>query len=109
LLRGVNNPGGKKAAMAELREVVTSLGQQVRAKGSRDQARVRGRTVYLQTPDGYPRSERVRRCSGWSAPRPLPPGVGKPAGLMQPFHLRRITRVTARDVTGAAHRHDARS
>jgi uncharacterized protein (DUF1697 family) len=31
--------------------------QQVRAKGSRDQARVLGRTVYLHTPDGYPRSE----------------------------------------------------
>ena len=31
--------------------------RQVRAKGSRDQARVRGRTVYLHTPDGYPRSE----------------------------------------------------
>src|SRR5262249_9975988 len=31
--------------------------QQVQAKGSRDQARVRGRTVYLHTPDGYPRSE----------------------------------------------------
>ena len=151
LLRGVNNLGGKKVAMAELREVVTSLGhtavmtyiqsgnvlftprpaggsgdtaalaaeleqaiaaglgvraravvlsceelarcvhdnpypgqtdpkllhavflpeipgpglaawiadaeQQVRAKGSRDQARVRRRTVYLHTPDGYPRSE----------------------------------------------------
>jgi len=150
LLRGVNNLGGKKVAMAELREVVTSLGhadvttyiqsgnvlftpptgggadaealaaeleqaiatwigvraravvlsrqelarcvrdnpypgqadpkllhavflpqapqpslaawladaeRQVRAKGSRDQARVVGRTVYLHTPDGYPRSE----------------------------------------------------
>ena len=155
LLRGVNNLGGKKVAMAELREVVTSLGhadvttyiqsgnvlftpplahgrtgggadepmlaaeleqaiatwigvraravvlsrgeladcvrdnpypgqtdpkllhavflpevpgpslaawladaeRQVRAKGSRDQVRVRGRSVYLHTPDGYPRSE----------------------------------------------------
>ena len=155
LLRGVNNLGGKKVAMAELREVVTSLGhadvttyiqsgnvlftapraagstgggadvaalaaeleqtiaavlgvraravvlsreelarcvrdnpypgqtdpkllhavflpeapepslaawvagaeRQVRARGSRDQAQVRGRTVYLHTPDGYPRSE----------------------------------------------------
>ena len=155
LLRGVNNLGGKKVAMAELREVVTSLGhadvmtyiqsgnvlfappparggmgggadvavlaaeleqaiaiglgvraravvfsceelarcvrdnpypgqtnpkllhavflpempgpglaawladaqRQVWAEGSRDQARVRGRTVYLHTPDGYPRSE----------------------------------------------------
>jgi uncharacterized protein (DUF1697 family) len=155
LLRGVNNLGGKKVAMAELREVVTSLGhtdvmtyiqsgnvlftprrtdggtagptytaalaaeleraiadsigvrcravvlsreelaycvrdnpypgetnprllhavflpevpgpglaawvadaeRQVRAKGSRDEALVLGRTVYLHTPDGYPRSE----------------------------------------------------
>ena len=155
LLRGVNNLGGKKVAMAELREVVTSLGhtdvmtyiqsgnllftprrtdgttagradtaalaaeleraiadsigvraravalsreelarcvhdnpypgqtnprllhavflpevpgpglaawvadaeRQVRAKGSRDEAEVLGRTVYLHTPDGYPRSE----------------------------------------------------
>jgi uncharacterized protein (DUF1697 family) len=154
LLRGVNNLGGKRVAMAELREVVTSLGhtdvmtyiqsgnvlftppagdstgggadeaalaagleqavaadigvraravvltreelarcvrdnpypgqtdpkllhavflpempgpsltawladaeRQVWAKGSRDQALVRGRTVYLHTPDGYPHSE----------------------------------------------------
>ena len=31
--------------------------RQMRAKGSRDQARMLGRTVYLHTPDGYPRSE----------------------------------------------------
>ena len=31
--------------------------RQVRAEGSRDQAQVRGRTVYLHTPDGYPPSE----------------------------------------------------
>jgi uncharacterized protein (DUF1697 family) len=30
---------------------------QVRAKGSRDEAQVLGRTVYLHTPDGYPTSE----------------------------------------------------
>ena len=35
--------------------------RQMRAKGSRDQARVLGRTVYLHTPDGYPRSE-LRRA-----------------------------------------------
>jgi uncharacterized protein (DUF1697 family) len=35
--------------------------RQVRAKGGRDQAQVRGRTVYLHTPDGYPRSE-LRRA-----------------------------------------------
>ena len=31
--------------------------RQVRAKGSRDEAMVLGRTVYLHTPDGYPQSE----------------------------------------------------
>jgi len=31
--------------------------RQVQAKGSRDQARMLGRTVYLHSPDGYPRSE----------------------------------------------------
>jgi len=31
--------------------------RQVRTKSSRDQARMLGRTVYLHTPDGYPRSE----------------------------------------------------
>jgi len=31
--------------------------RQVRAKGSRDEAQVLGRTVYLHTPDGYPPSE----------------------------------------------------
>jgi uncharacterized protein (DUF1697 family) len=29
----------------------------VQASGSRDEARLVGRTVYLHTPDGYPRSE----------------------------------------------------
>lgn len=36
---------------------VADAERQVRAKGSRDQAQVLGRTVYLHTPDGYPRSE----------------------------------------------------
>lgn len=31
--------------------------RQVWVKGSRDQALVRGRTVYLHTPDGYSRSD----------------------------------------------------
>jgi len=36
---------------------VADAERQVRAKGSRDGAQVLGRTVYLHTPDGYPRSE----------------------------------------------------
>jgi uncharacterized protein (DUF1697 family) len=36
---------------------VADAGRQVRANGSRDEARLLGRAVYLHTPDGYPRSE----------------------------------------------------
>jgi uncharacterized protein (DUF1697 family) len=36
---------------------VTDAERQVRANGSRDEAKVLGRTVYLHTPDGYPGSE----------------------------------------------------
>jgi uncharacterized protein (DUF1697 family) len=36
---------------------VADAERQARAKGSRDQAQVLGRTVYLHTPDGYPGSE----------------------------------------------------
>jgi uncharacterized protein (DUF1697 family) len=36
---------------------VADAERQVQETGSRDVARVRGRTVYLHTPDGYPRSE----------------------------------------------------
>jgi uncharacterized protein (DUF1697 family) len=36
---------------------VAGAERHVRANGSRDGARVLGRTVYLHTPDGYPRSE----------------------------------------------------
>jgi len=36
---------------------VAGAERQVRANGSRDEATVLGRTVYLHTPDGYPRSE----------------------------------------------------
>ncbi len=36
---------------------VADAERQVRADGSRDEATVLGRTVYLHTPDGYPRSE----------------------------------------------------
>src|SRR5215469_15813778 len=36
---------------------VADAERQVRATGSRDEAQALGRTVYLHTPDGYPRSE----------------------------------------------------
>ena len=36
---------------------VADAARQVRANGSRDEAQVLGRTVYLHTPDGYPPSE----------------------------------------------------
>jgi len=36
---------------------VADAERQVQETGSRDEARVLGRTVYLHTPDGYPRSE----------------------------------------------------
>ena len=36
---------------------VADAERQVRANGSRDQAQLLGRTVYLHTPDGYPPSE----------------------------------------------------
>jgi uncharacterized protein (DUF1697 family) len=38
-------------------EWVAEAERQVRAKGSRDSARVLGRAVYLHSPDGYPPSE----------------------------------------------------
>jgi uncharacterized protein (DUF1697 family) len=40
-----------------LADWVADAERQVRAKGSRDEALLLGRTVYLHTPDGYPRSE----------------------------------------------------
>src|SRR5258708_742375 len=88
LLRGINLAGHNKIAMADLRQVVASLGHadvatyiqsgnvvfsageadttaladaQRRAEqkqpGSRDTARVIGRTIFLHTPDGFGRSE----------------------------------------------------
>jgi len=41
----------------ELTAWVADAVRQVQQAGSRDEARVLGRTVYLHTPDGYPRSE----------------------------------------------------
>jgi uncharacterized protein (DUF1697 family) len=40
-----------------LADWVADAERQVRAKGSRDEALLLGRTVYLHTPDGYPRSD----------------------------------------------------
>ncbi len=47
---------------------VASAERQVREKGSRDEARVLGRTVYLHTPDGYPRSELRRMLARVGGP-----------------------------------------
>ena len=44
-------PGPRLAAW------IAEAERQVQANGSRDQARMLGRAVYLHTPDGYPRSE----------------------------------------------------
>lgn len=48
--------------------------RQVRAKSSRDEAQVVGRTVYLHTPEGYPRSElrRVLARAGGPTSAPWP-------------------------------------
>jgi uncharacterized protein (DUF1697 family) len=54
LLHGVFLPEVPRPGLATW---LADAERQVRAKGSRDQAQVRGRTVYLHTPDGYPRSE----------------------------------------------------
>jgi uncharacterized protein (DUF1697 family) len=47
---------------------VADAERQVRAKGSRDEARVLGRTVYLHTPDGYPPSELRRMLARAGGP-----------------------------------------
>jgi uncharacterized protein (DUF1697 family) len=46
--------------------------RQVRAKGSRDGAHVLGRTVYLHTPAGYPRSELRRVLARAGGPTSAP-------------------------------------
>ena len=51
---------------------VADAERQVRAKGSRDEARVLGRTVYLHTPDGYPRSELRRVLARAGGPTSAP-------------------------------------
>ena len=54
LLHAVFLPEAPGAGLAAW---VADAEQQVRAKGSRDEAQLLGRTVYLHTPDGYPPSE----------------------------------------------------
>ncbi len=54
LLHAVFLPGQPAPGLAAW---VASAASHVRANGSRDEAQVLGRTVYLHTPDGYPRSE----------------------------------------------------
>lgn len=51
---------------------VADAERQVRAKGSRDGAKVLGRTVYLHTPDGYPRSELRRVLARAGGPTSAP-------------------------------------
>jgi len=51
---------------------VAGAERQVRAKGSRDEARVLGRTVYLHTPDGYPGSELRRVLARAGGPTSAP-------------------------------------
>jgi len=51
-----------------LADWIADAEQQVQATGSRDEARLVGRTVYLHTPDGYPRSELRRRLARAGGP-----------------------------------------
>jgi uncharacterized protein (DUF1697 family) len=51
---------------------VADAARQVLAKGSRDEARVLGRAVYLHTPDGYPRSELRRVLARAGGPTSAP-------------------------------------
>lgn len=47
---------------------IASAERHVRAEGSRDEAMVLGRTVYLHTPDGYPQSELRRALARTGGP-----------------------------------------
>jgi uncharacterized protein (DUF1697 family) len=51
---------------------VADAEQRARAKGSNDGARLLGRTVYLHTPDGYPRSELRRELARAGGPTSVP-------------------------------------
>lgn len=53
---------------------VADAERQVRAKNSRDEAQVLGRTVYLHTPDGYPPSELRRVLARAGGPTSVPVG-----------------------------------
>jgi uncharacterized protein (DUF1697 family) len=53
---------------------VADAERQVRASGSRDEAQVRGRIVYLHTPDGYPGSELRRVLARAGGPTSAPVG-----------------------------------
>jgi len=69
LLHAVFLPGTPAPGLAAW---VAAAERQVQQKGSRDQARVLGRTVYLHTPDGYPGSELRRalaKAGGPTSPR----------------------------------------
>jgi uncharacterized protein (DUF1697 family) len=71
LLHAIFLPGLPGPGLADW--LVDAEGQ-VRAKGSRDGARVLGRTVYLHTPDGYPRSELRRVLARAGGPTSAPVG-----------------------------------
>jgi len=58
LLHAVFLPGTPRPGLAAW---VADAQSNARANGSRDEAQLLGRTVYLHTPDGYPRSE-LRRA-----------------------------------------------
>jgi uncharacterized protein (DUF1697 family) len=69
LLHAVFLPDGPGPGMAAW---VADAERQVRATGSRDRAQVLGRTVYLHTPDGYPRSELRRVLARAGGPTSAP-------------------------------------
>jgi uncharacterized protein (DUF1697 family) len=51
---------------------VAAAQREAQAKGSRDSAKVLGRTVFLHTPDGYPRSELRRAFARVGGPTSIP-------------------------------------
>jgi uncharacterized protein (DUF1697 family) len=69
LLHAVFLPGMPDASLAAW---VAGAERQVQAAGSRDEARLLGRVVYLHTPDGYPRSELRRVLARTGGPMSAP-------------------------------------